>query len=344
MVQRSNQSNYCQGTVITGTMERNLNILADDTFRGVAKKTEEEEILAGLMADQKYLPCKFFYDEVGSKLFEQITRLEEYYLSRTEKFILKRHAKELMQGAEGASLVELGSGDCSKISILLQVLPRATLKTSTYVPIDVSMSAMKESRSKLREMFGAIEVCGIVADFMQQIHQVSQHENRIFCFFGSTIGNLDRQDAVRFIAKLGKLIKPGERLLLGLDMVKDKAVLERAYNDEKGITAKFNKNILNVANKVLEADFEPKHFRHYAFFNDEKQRMEMYLVAAVDMIVKSPFFEKDLEIPKGQTIHTENSYKFTSYHIGEFASVSGLSVRAVYTDNNRWFTLTDYIK
>jgi L-histidine N-alpha-methyltransferase len=325
-------------------MERNLNIMADDTFREIVMKTEEKEILVGLTAAQKYLPCKFFYDDTGSKLFEQITRLEEYYPSRTEKSILKRHAEELMQGAEGASLVELGSGDCSKISILLQVLPRTMLKTSTYVPIDVSMSAMEESISKLQERFGAIEVCGIVADFMQQIHQVSQHENRIFCFFGSTIGNLDRQDAVQFIAKLGKLIKTGERLLLGLDMVKDKTVLERAYNDEKGVTARFNKNILNVANKILGTDFEPEYFRHHAFFDDEKQRIEMHLVAMRDMVVKSPFFEEDLEIVKGQTIHTENSHKFTSHHIDEFAAVSELSVRAVYTDINRWFALTDYIK
>ena len=344
MVQRSSQSNYCRGTVITRTIERNLNMLAYDTFQGIAIKTEEEEILSGLMAAQKYLPCKFFYDDAGSKLFEQITRLEEYYPSRTEKSILKRHAEELMKGAEGVSLVELGSGDCSKISILLQVLPRAILKTSTYVPIDVSMSAMKESRSKLRERFGAIEVCGIVTDFIQQIHRVPKHQNRIFCFFGSTIGNLDRQDAVRFIAKLGKMIRTGERLLLGLDMVKDKTVLERAYNDEKGITERFNKNILNVANKILGTDFEPEYFRHHAFFDDEKQRIEMHLVAMRNMVVKSPFFEEDLEIAKGQTIHTENSHKFTSHHIDEFAAVSKLSVRAVYTDINRWFTLTDYIK
>jgi L-histidine N-alpha-methyltransferase len=325
-------------------MKRNLSILADDTFPGIVIKTEGEEILTGLMATQKYLPCKFFYDDAGSKLFEQITRLKEYYPSRTEKSILKKHAKELMQGAEGASLVELGSGDCSKISILLQALPRTILKASTYVPIDVSMSAMKESRSKLQEKFGAIEVCGIVADFMQQIHQVSQHENRIFCFFGSTIGNLDRQDAVQFIAKLGKQIKTGERLLLGLDMVKDKSVLERAYNDEKGVTARFNKNILNVANKILGTDFKPEYFRHHAFFDDEKLRIEMHLVAMRNMVVKSPFFEEDLEIAKGQTIHTENSHKFTSHHIDELAAVSELSVRAVYTDSNRWFTLTDYIK
>ena len=325
-------------------MQRELTIPSNDAFREIAMKTEEEEMLAGLMAAQKHLPCKFFYDEAGSKLFEQITRLEEYYPSRTEKSILKRHAGELIRGVEGASLIEIGSGDCSKISILLQALPRALIKTSTYVPVDVSLSAIEESRCKLEERFGAIEVCGIVADFMQQIHLVSQHENKIFCFFGSTIGNLDRRDAVRFVAKLGKLIKTGERLLLGLDMVKDKSVLERAYNDEKGVTSRFNKNILNVANKILGTDFEPEYFRHHAFFDEEKQRIEMHLVATRDITIKFPFFEGDLEIPKGQTIHTENSYKFTSHHIDAFASASGLSVRAVYTDSNRWFTLVDYIK
>ena len=325
-------------------MERDTDIPADDTFLEIAMETKEKEMLAGLMATQKYLPCKFFYDETGSKLFEQITRLEEYYPSRTEKSILKQNSGELMQGADGTTLVELGSGDCSKISILLQSLCREKLKTSTYVPIDVSLSAVEESRCKLQDRFGAIEVCGIVADFMHQIHLVSQHENRIFCFFGSTIGNLDRRDAFRFVAKLGKLIKRGERLLLGLDMVKDKLVLERAYNDEKGITAKFNKNILNVTNKILRTDFEPEYFRHHAFYDDDEQRIEMHLVAMRDMIVKSPFFEGVLEISKGQTIHTENSHKFTSHHIDEFASVSGLSVRSVYADSNRWFTLTDYIK
>jgi L-histidine N-alpha-methyltransferase len=325
-------------------MQRDPTIPAGDALRELAVKTEEEEILAGLIAAQKHLPSKFFYDETGSKLFEQITRLEEYYPSRTEKSILKRHAGALMRGAEGPSLVDIGSGDCSKISILLQALPSETLKTSTYVPVDVSLSAVEESRCKLQERFGAIEVRGIVADFMQQIHLVSQYENRVFCFFGSTIGNLNRRDAVRFVAKVGKLLKTGERLLLGLDMVKDKAVLERAYNDEKDVTARFNKNILNVANKIIGTDFEPEYFRHHAFFDEEKERIEMHLVATRDMTVKSPLFEEDLEIRKAETIHTENSHKFTSDHIGEFASGSGLSVRAVYADSNRWFTLVDYIK
>ncbi len=325
-------------------MHREWTVPLDDGFPEMAMKTEGEEMLAGLTAAQKHLPSKFFYDETGSKLFEQITRLGEYYPTRTDKSILERHAGELMQGVEGASLVEIGSGDCSKISILLQALPRETLRTLTYVPVDVSLSAMEESRCSLQKRFGAIEVRGIVADFMQQIHLVSQYENRVFCFFGSTIGNLERGDAVRFVAKLGQLMKTGERLLLGLDMVKDKAVLERAYNDELDVTARFNKNILNVANKIIGTDFEPKYFGHHAFFDEEHQRIEMHLVATKDMTVKSSLLGGDLEIRKGETIHTENSHKFTTDHIGEFASVGGLSVRAAYTDSNGWFTLVDYIK
>ncbi len=325
-------------------MDRNLNITANDAFQEMPITTEEEEMLAGLMAAQKHLPCKFFYDDTGSKLFEQITKLEEYYPSRTEKSILKRHSRELMRGAKGASLVEIGSGDCSKIYILLQALPRDRLKTSTYVPIDLSPSAMEKSRCKLKERFGAIEVCGVIADFIHQIDLVSQYENRVFCFFGSTIGNLERQDAFGFVTKLSRLMKTGERLLLGFDMVKDKDVLERAYNDEQDVTARFNKNILNVTNRILGTDFEPESFQHHAFFDEGKQRIEMHLIARKDMNVRSPLFEGDLEIHKGETIHTENSHKFTFNHIDEFAVSSGLSVQAVYTDSNRWFTLVDYIK
>ena len=218
------------------------------------------------------------------------------------------------------------------------------LKTSTYVPVDVSVSAIEESRCKLQERFGAIEVCGIVADFTQQIHLVSQHENRIFCFFGSTIGNLERQEAFTFVTKLGELMKTGERLLLGLDMVKDKDVLQRAYNDEKDVTARFNKNILNVANEIIGTNFEPKFFQHHAFFDEKEQRIEMHLIATKDMTITSPLCEGNLKIRKGERIHTENSHKFTSDHIDEFATGGGLSVRAVYTDSNRWFTLVDYIK
>jgi len=319
-------------------------IPVEDLGEELALETGAAEMLYGLTSPRKHLPSKFFYDETGSKLFEQITRLEEYYLSRTEKFILEQHAEELMRGTQGPSLVELGSGDCSKISIILRALPRARLKRATYVPIDVSSSALEESRSQLQERFGTVEINCIAADFTSELDLAEQYRNRIFCFFGSTIGNLDRGDAAEFIAKLGKLLKPGERLLLGLDMVKDKAVLEMAYNDKKGITARFNRNILKVTNNILDADFEPAYFRHHAFYDTVQQRIEMHLVALRDMTVRSPFFKADIQILKGQTIHTENSHKFTRDHIEEFASISGLSVRAIYSDSNQWFTVTDFIK
>lgn len=304
----------------------------------------QREIIQGLLAKQKYLPSKFFYDEKGSKLFEQITRLHEYYPSRTEKYILEKNAQDLMQGVEGASLVELGPGDCSKVSILLQTLPEETLQTLTYVPVDVSPSALAESRGMLEEKFGGIEVRGLVADFTQQLDLVSKYEKKVVCLLGSTIGNLDHEDAVGFVATLGNLLGAGERFLLGLDMVKDKAILEKAYNDEDEITAEFNKNILKVANKIAKTDFEPEHFEHQAFFDEEKQRIEMHLVATRDMTIQTPLLDQDLEIIEGETIHTENSHKFTDDHIEEFASGSGLSVRDVYTDSNRWFTLVDYVK
>ncbi|MDY6880639.1 MAG: L-histidine N(alpha)-methyltransferase, partial [Thermodesulfobacteriota bacterium] len=249
-------------------------MMSGDAFQEMAVRTEKEEMLAGLMSDQKYLPCKFFYDETGSRLYEQITRLEEYYPSRTEKSILKRHAEELMRDTDAVSLVDIGSGDCSKISILLHVLPKSVLSEITYVPVDVSMSAMEESRYKLQLRFGAIDVCGIIADFTKEIHLVSQHDNRIFCFFGSTIGNLDTREARSLVAKLGKLMKPGERLLLGLDMVKDKRILERAYNDKDKVTSEFNKNILKVANRILGTNFDLRYFQHHAFYNDEEERVE----------------------------------------------------------------------
>lgn len=307
-------------------------------------KATQREILGGLQAEQKYLPSKFFYDEAGSRLFEQITRLTEYYPSRTEKSILERHAPELMQGVEDASLVELGSGDCSKVSILLQAIPEETLPTVTYVPVDVSPSALEESSCILQQRFGGVQVKGVVADFVQQIDLVSQYENKLVCFLGSTIGNLDSREAVRFVARLGDMLEPRERFLLGLDMVKDKEVLERAYNDEDDLTAEFNKNILKVANKIAKTDFEPEHFEHQAFFNEKKQRIEMHLVATRDMTIQTPLLDQDLEIQEGEYIHTESSNKYTDDHIEEFASASDLSVRGVYTDSQRWFSLIDYLK
>ncbi len=313
-------------------------------LRGAAATSEKEEVLVGLRARRKYLPSKLFYDEKGSRLFERITALEEYYPSRTEKSILRRYAPELMQGVREATLVEIGSGDCSKISLLLGALSPDALGTVTYVPIDVSASAMEQSRQQLRQRFAELEVRGLVADFLQRLDPVARYRNRLFCFFGSTIGNLQRRRAERFLERLGAMMQKGERLLLGLDMVKDREVLERAYNDEKEITARFNKNILRVVNRTIEADFDPDRFRHRAFFNERERRIEMHLVATSNMTVGSPCLDRDLEIRAGESIHTESSHKFTPGDIDAFGRCAGLEVNAVYTDDNRWFSLVDYVR
>ena len=312
--------------------------------KGAAARSDREAVLTGLKARRKYLPSKLFYDETGSWLFERITALEEYYPSRTEKSILWRHAQELMRGVREATLVEIGSGDCSKISLLLQALRPEALRTMTYVPIDVSPSAMEESRQQLRQRFGSLKVRGLVTDFLQRLDPVARYWNKLFCFFGSTIGNLERSQAERFLARLGRMMQQGERLLLGLDMVKERAVLERAYNDVSNVTARFNKNILHVVNRTIGADFDPDLFRHCAFFNEQQRRIEMHLVATCDMSIGSPCLDRDLEIREGESIHTESSYKFTAGDIEAFARCAGLEVNAVYTDENRWFSLVDYLR
>lgn len=308
-----------------------------------SRKTEETEILGGLMAEKMCLPSKYFYNATGSRLFEQITRLHEYYPSRTEKSILKRYARDMMQGG-CAALVELGSGDCSKISLLLRTLPAEKLGALTYVPFDVSRSAVERSRQELEANFAPLRINGIVADFMRQIHLVPDYDDRVFCFFGSTLGNLARSEAFRFMETLGRMVQPGERLLVGLDRVKEKPVLETAYNDKYGVTDSFNKNILKVINSIIGADFNPDFFRHHAFFNEEKQRIEMHLVADRDMTVSSPLFERGLKICKGRHIHTENAHKYTDEHIEAFASCGGFRVKDVYSDDKTWFSLVDYVK
>lgn len=303
-----------------------------------------EEILTGLLAEKKHIPSKYFYDERGSRLFEEITRLEEYYPSRTEKAILARHAADIVKGADGRSFIEFGSGDCSKISILFDALHEESLRKVTYIPVDVSLTAIEKSERDLQERFGAIEVRGIVADFMRDINLVPPDGERIFCFFGSTIGNLDREEGVGFVARVGGLMKKGDRFLLGLDMVKDKTVLQRAYNDDKGVTASFNRNILNVANEVAGTDFYPDKFDHDVTYNDEMQRIELRLTAAEEMAIRSPLLDRPIHIRRGESIHTENCHKFTEDHVREFAEAGCFAIRSEFTDTRGFFTLVEYTK
>jgi len=304
----------------------------------------EEEILKGLTSDPMYISPKYFYHAGGSQLFEQITRLEEYYPTRTEKAILADIGKHLEVNFTGLNIVELGSGDPSKICLLLRQIPSEEQAGLHYYPVDISQLALEGSMHELAKEFPHIQVTGIVADFMHQFEKLPKVPNRLFCFLGSTIGNLKPAERESFMKKLGLEMKPGDHLLLGLDMVKDPRVLHRAYNDSQEVTAAFNKNILNVVNGIMDATFEASDFEHLAFYNEKEQRIEMHLKANRDRQIRINGHQQTLHIKKGETIHTENSYKFKQHDIEHIGHQAGLTTLSVFTDKHQWFSLVLYGK
>lgn len=306
---------------------------------GDRKKQHLQDILKGLTAERKYISSIFFYDEAGSRLFEKITALPEYYLYNTEKEILKGIAPEICESFEGIDIVEIGSGDCSKISILLNAIPEHRRESIRYVPVDISYAALRDSADIIEERFPRIEFSGLVADFISQMDRIPGAAGRFFCFFGSTIGNLSRGGALDYLTGLHDVMAPGDNLLLGVDMVKDMEIIERAYNDGEGITARFNRNILKVINSLAETDFDPEAFNHVAFFNRKLSRIEMHLEATRDMEVKTPHLKQGIILRKGQRIHTENSHKFTREQIEVMLRSAGLVIKNFYTDSNKWFSL-----
>ncbi len=304
-----------------------------------------EEIITGLTSGNKYISSKFFYDEVGSGLFEEITKLGEYYPTRTEKSILRSIASRVMVNTQYVDIVELGSGDCSKISIFFDAVNPHNMEGLHYLPVDVSQSALQHSANSLIERFPGLQVSCQVADFMCQVGKIPYNAQRLFCFFGSTIGNFEIDEAKQFLIGLSQSMQPGDQLLIGFDMVKDEKVLHAAYNDAEGVTAKFNKNILNVVNKLIGSDFNLDSFYHLAFYSKKKARIEMHLVANEEVKVNSPHFQGgSITIKKGEGIHTENSHKYTLFDIHHFAQLSGLELKEIYTDANGWFSLAHMVK
>lgn len=313
------------------TISNHINDLGIENIR--------KEIIEGLVSDQKYISSKFFYDSKGSKLFEQITQLPEYYPTRTEKGILKQIATDLMHDLNYTDIVELGSGDCSKINILLDAIPQENMSTINYIPVDVSYSAIQNSAEQLIERFPDLTINGIVADFIHQIDLIPADNQRMFCFLGSTLGNFNNEVANEFILNLSQQMNTGDTFLLGLDLIKPVHILHDAYNDNQGVTAQFNKNILHVVNELIESDMNPDHFAHVAFFNEDKSRIEMHLKAKEDIRITSPLLNNEIILEKGETIHTENSYKFSMDQISDLEKTSGLKINQLFTDENSWFTL-----
>ncbi|TGC09848.1 L-histidine N(alpha)-methyltransferase [Methanolobus halotolerans] len=319
-------------------------MIIEDLMPEIGESSIKEKLVACLKSDPKTLPCMFFYDPAGSELFEKITKLEEYYPPKIEIPLLRSTARKLNSDLKDCNLVELGSGDCSKISVFLDEVPEEVRQTIVYYPMDVSREALEKSARILRKRYPEMGIHGVNADFLEHMETIPGNRKKFFCFFGSTIGNLTELRTMEFMRHLGDVMNSNDRLLLGVDMVKDITVIERAYNDSRGITAEFNKNILKVTNNHLGTNFNPDDFEHLAFFNKELSRIEMHLKAKKDLEITSPLLNESITFKRGETIHTENSHKYTVDHISKMADAGGLSLANIYADGKKWFSLAEMVK
>lgn len=301
------------------------------------------DVLRGLSADQKYIPSKYLYDERGSKLFDAICDLPEYYPTRTEVRLLSAHAEDIVRGLRQVDLVELGAGANRKIRLLLDALGPRRRADVRYVPVDVCGSALLESAVRLRTVYPEMRVKGIEADFTRDLHVLRSDRPKLVLFLGSTIGNLDEGEVSSFLIDVAAMLNPGDRFLLGLDMVKPAEILEAAYNDSRNVTADFNKNMLLVVNRELGAGFNPTDFDHVAFYDEGRERVEMHLRARRDMSVEVKDLGIAVDLKKGETIRTEICRKFRRDGAENMILNAGMRVRRWYSDPNGWFSLLDAV-
>jgi L-histidine N-alpha-methyltransferase len=294
------------------------------------------DVRAGLLAPQKELPPTYFYDAYGSRLFDEITRLPEYYPTRAEHALLEARAGEIVEIAAPRALAELGAGTAAKSRILLRAL---TAKgAAQYLPIDVDGETLHATAESLRRELPALEVVPIVADMRDDVRAAGARHPLLYAFLGSTIGNLAPHAATDLLARIRRTLRPTDRLLLGVDLVKAVATLEAAYNDSRGVTAEFNRNVLRVLNRGLGADFDIAAFSHRAFYDQELRRIEMHLVARSAQRVHVPGMGT-VAIAAGESIRTEISCKYDEPSVRELLAASGFSLAQWMTDAKRQFAL-----
>ncbi len=293
------------------------------------------ELLAGLQARARSINPKFFYDAEGSRLFERITELPEYYPTRTERGILQQEAPAISaRCGAGCVLVEPGAGSCEKVRLLLD-----SLQPAAYVPMDISAEFLRAAALRLGAEWPDLQIHAICADFGQQwqLPPATPAGRRVAFYPGSTIGNLEPSQARAFLERLRGWVGADGGVLIGVDMHKDSATLEAAYDDSQGITAAFNRNLLNHVNRVLEADFNPQNFAHRAFYNRELQRIEMHLVSREEQVVK--LGSEHIHLRESESLHTENSYKYTAASFAELSASAGLQVSERWHDADELFSV-----
>jgi L-histidine Nalpha-methyltransferase len=285
------------------------------------------EVAAGLSAPQKELSPKYFYDQRGSELFEEITRLPEYYPTRTERALLQGWMPELMVRLGTRTLIELGAGNAEKSRIILDAMRAAGL-AELYVPIDVSATFLTQTAATLRREYPGLAVEPAVADIAVELNLPRRIPRpALFAFLGSTIGNFYPPAAIRLLHRIRAAMGPGDRFLLGVDLRKDIARVEAAYNDSRGVTAAFNRNMLLVLNHELGADFDPEAFEHRAFYDTVTNRIEMHLVSAREQTVSIPGLEP-IRFAAGESIRTEISTKYDRDSVAALFDAAGLRIEA----------------
>lgn len=297
------------------------------------------EVYRGLTAMPKRLSPWLFYDQRGSELFEAITELPEYYLTRTERAIFAERADEIVEaaGTGRLTILELGAGTAAKTGLLLAAAVRQQQHV-TYVPIDISETALEEAQRRIREALPQVTVKCTVADYTSDLPAMSAGGcRRLVLYIGSSIGNFDPPEASAVLRKLRQRLAPGDLLLLGVDHVKERTTLLRAYNDGAGVTAEFNRNVLVRIARELGARFRPRLFRHRAVWNERASRVEMHLESLVMQEVAIPALDLTVGFRRGESIHTENSYKFTRDTATSLLARAGFAVRRDWTDERGWF-------
>lgn len=309
------------------------NVLCITPTRQAVRDSLQQELLDGLMAPRKSINPKFFYDAKGSALFNRICDLPEYYPTRTEIRILKRHATDIAElTGQGSVLIEPGAGSCEKVRYLL---PELNLKA--YLPLDISREFLQQAASELAGQFPALQIKPMAVDFSDdfELSDTVGDGRRVLFYPGSTIGNFTPEQALQFLQRMRRLVGAGGGLIIGVDLHKDRETLEAAYNDSQGVTAAFNLNILHHVNRLLGGDFNPQHFRHYAFYNNDKNRIEMHLISDVEHSVS--LNGESIQLAAGEGILTEYSYKYTIEGFTRLANKAGFSLKQNWQDDKNRF-------
>lgn len=316
------------------------------------------DVAAGLAAAPKHLPCCYFYDRLGSLLFEAICETPEYYLTRTETGILRREADAIAgQFAEAVDVIELGSGTAVKTRLLIDAFRRRGVALR-YVPIDICRTVLEESSQALLSDYPELEVVAVAGEYQEGLAYLGEKNRRVaknptppaerapaaklILWLGSNIGNLDREPAARFLAQVRATMTPGDRLLVGIDLRKERALLEAAYDDACGVTAAFNRNLLVRINRELGGDFDAAAFRHRAVYDENLGRVEMHLVSERAQRVRIPQAGLEAAFASGEGIHTENAYKYSTAEIEALAGAAGLRIEHAWMDAEGRFRLVQF--